>query len=276
MSIQQGMEFFWPQIVQAAAAGVLLSLIGLFVVLRRIIFGGLAIAQSSGTVMAFLLTFGLSTAWMLPLTALVTVPLLYAALFLSGNREAWAGVLFLICTAASEAIVSLGARAQMHEVQAVSGNVLAMTGVSWPVAGGSLLWLAVFSFSARFMVRVFFDRDHAQLYGDRPAAADGLFFTFLFSAVAFGTMQMGAFYTMAHLIVPAAAAVPVSQGIARALALSAALSAAATVGGFLISFVSFGESGAHIPTSSAVILCLGVLFLITRVSAGVFFLRRKD
>ncbi len=125
------------------------------------------------------------------------------------------------------------------------------------------------------MSRVFFDRDQARLHGDQPAWADWIFFAFLFCAVTYGTTQMGAYYTMAHLVVPAAAAVPVSRSMTSALVLCTLLSASATLVGFAISFLSIGESNTHIPTSSAIIACLGVLFLCTRFVPLISALRAR-
>lgn len=259
-------SFFSQQIVQAVLAGALLASVGVFVVLRRMIFVGLATAQASAMCFAFLLVFGASAFWLLPLTALCMLPFLnlQRAPGRSENREAHLAAAFVFFFALTELLVSLGARAEMHVVQAFSGNVLNMPELPWwLLLGGSSLFLIVFQRSFGLFSRVFLDREQSVLHGDNPAAADFVFFLLLFSAASLGTMQLGAYYTMAHLIVPAAAVIPVSRSIGASWISAVLIAALATIAGFSISFMDWEVSGEvrHVPSSSAVIACLGLCFL---------------
>lgn len=261
-------EFFSRQIIQAVLAGALLASIGVFVVLRRMIFVGLATAQASAMSYAFLLTAGASSFWLLPLTALVMVPFIgrTETKNKSRNREAGLAAAFVFFFAVTELLVSLGARAEMHVVQALSGNVLNMPEFPWwLLVICSVLFLAIFLGFFRLFSRVFLDRDHAILHGDNPAIADAAFFALLFGAASLGTMQLGAYYTMAHLIVPAASVIPISRSIGASWLWAVILAAAATVAGFTVSFLELNVSGEvrHIPSSSAVIVFLGLFFLVS-------------
>ena len=260
--------FFSRQIVQAILAGVMLASVGMFVVLRRMIFVGLTTAQASAMCYAGVLVFGLSTPLVLPLSFGAMLPLLLKQRAESSNREAALASAFVLFFAGTEVLVSLGSRAEMHVVQAFSGNVLNMPELPWALLVVLCVgFLVLFAACFRLFSRVFFDRDCAQLHGDRVQVADLLFFALLVASASLGTMLLGATYTMAHLIIPGAAVVPLARSMRASWIGCMVVSTAGTLAGFSLSFLPWNLEGEirHLPSSSAVIACLGCLYLLLRL-----------
>lgn len=262
-TILKNLDFFGPQIVQAMVSSVLLASTGIFVVLRRMVFSGFAVSQAAGMSLALLLALD-GPQWMtLPLSFVCMFPFMRSR----QNSEVLSGCAFVLFFALTEVIVALGARAEMHAVQALHGNVLTMKVLPlWVVCGGAALFLAAIAYLQKPFTRVFFDADQARLHGDRTSLINGLFLGAMFAAAGVGTMQLGAYYSMAQMLLPAAIVLPFCRSILSALISACAVAAVCTAAGFIASFVPLVQKSGelHLPTSSTIILLMGVVFAAAR------------
>lgn len=242
------------------------SVLGVYVVLRRIVFVGAALAQisSAGIALALYLVgrgiglFGLTSK---PIVLSLIVTLLAAMLFSGGTRrrlpaDARIGMAYVLAAAVGILLISKAAAGEAHDIF-LSGNILGITrgdtlvllGVSVPV----LLLHAVFYKEFLF---VSFDQETARTLGYSVAGWNLFLYFTLGLVIAFAMQFAGVLLVFNFLVLPAVTGLLVAHSMAGmfAVAVGAGLLAAAV--GFSLS-VPF-----DLPTGPAIIAVSGALALI--------------
>ena len=243
------------------------SVLGVYVVLRRIVFVGAALAQLSSAGIAlslFLSGIGVAaslTSHPVPMALLVT---LAGALFFGvegGGRgpvppDATIGVTYAVAAAAGILLVAKAATGEAHDIF-LQGNILSITrgdtlvllAVSIPVLLVHLLFYKEFLF-------VSFDRETARTLGYRVAAWNLLLYGTLGLVIAFALQFAGVTLVFNVLVLPAVTGLLLARGMAGVFAWSVASAVLAAVIGFTLS-VPY-----DLPTGPAIICVSGVLALL--------------
>lgn len=257
----------------ALVIGVVCSVLGVYVVLRRIVFVGAALAQlsSAGIALAlFLGGFGL-TAWLgqHPTAVAMVVTLLGAVFFgLGGGRqlissEASIGVTYAVAASVGILLVAKATHGEAHDLL-LQGNILGISradtlvllGVSVPV----LLLHAVFYKEFLF---VSFDRETARTLGYRVDRWNLLLYFTLGVVIASAMQFAGVLLVFNFLVLPAVTGLLLSGTMGGTIAWAIGSAVFAVVVGFSLS-VPF-----DLPSALAMIAVSGVL-------AGVAWVIRRS
>jgi ABC-type Mn2+/Zn2+ transport system permease subunit len=243
------------------------SVLGVYVVLRRIVFVGAALAQlsSAGIALAmFLAGAGVATGLTGHTVAMALVVTLAGALFfgMEGNArgpvppDAAIGVAYAVAAAAGIVLISKASTGEAHDLF-LSGNILAITradtlvllAVSVPVLLIHLLFYKEFLF-------VSFDRETARTLGYRVGAWNMLLYLTLGLVIAFAMQFAGVMLVFNFLVLPAVTGLLLGRGMAGVFIGSVLSALLAAVIGFTVS-VPY-----DLPTGPAMICVSGALALV--------------
>lgn len=256
------------QFPEATLAGVLIAatcgLLGVFVILKRVVFIGIALSETAVCGIALASLAGLSPlagALALTLGAVALLALPYETGRLP--REAILGLVYLAATAGAILLVSHNGLGLMEIKALLYGDLILvsraelgwLTAVLAPVALALLAWL-------RPLLSVFLDRDAARVMGLRVRIWELLFFAALGVAVASAAQVAGAGLVFADLIAPPAAALLLTRRLHMALALAAVLGILATLVGMGVSY------RCDLPTNQTIIVAAGALPLTAAIWRG--------
>ena len=237
------------------------SLLGVYVVLRRLVLLGVALPQAgaAGIAAAFWLTGhahqpGAGSHTIASLGSLATT-LGALGLLIAGQRAArspaeWGvGALFAVASAATVLFVAVDPTGDLEMTNLLRGELLSLADrdlVILAVAGAAAL-LLFFAFRREILLASF-DPEFARSIGREPGRADALLFSLLGVAIALGVMDAGPLVVFGFLVLPALAALRVAPSLGAALAISAVIGALCSVSGFALAYRADLPTG---PTSVA-------------------------
>jgi ABC-type Mn2+/Zn2+ transport system permease subunit len=260
----------------ALAAGLLIAsvcaLLGVFVILKRVVFIGITLAEVAACGIALAMLVGVpALAGAMTLT-LATVGLL-ALPFESQRipRDAVLGVLFVGASSLSVLLVSHSGLG-LHEVKALLyGDLILTSGQDLGVIAALLLPAAAYLLLfLRPTLYAFLDREAATVLGVRPVRWELGFFLLLGLVVAAASKVAGALLVFCYLVVPAATALLLSRRLGFVLALAVLAGAFSTLVGMAVSFAT------DLPTNQTIVAvtCLGFLLTGMGVAVGHYGVRR--
>ncbi|MDJ0766375.1 MAG: metal ABC transporter permease [Myxococcota bacterium] len=267
--------FLWFEaVVASVAVAAALSIVGVYTIMRRVVFLPAALSQISGlgAVVAFSLFAWLpgmgSGQWIGPDLMAGTFGL-SAALFLGWmpeprhlSREAIIGAAYIL---ASALVIAIGDQIPQdsHDIQDVLfGNAVVVESAQMTTA----LWvtcavIAVHMAMLRPFLLVSSDPHAAKAHGVPVRTVDAVLFLTMGLAISTGTRTIGALPVFGFSVLPAAAALKVFRDI-RLILLSASLMGAGSA--FLGYFVSFKAS---IPTGACMVSVAGLFFVLATALA---------
>jgi ABC-type Mn2+/Zn2+ transport system permease subunit len=241
---------------QALVSGVLVALmcsfLGLFVVLRRIVFVSVALAQLSSAGVAFGifsasfpflasmgLQHGIPPTWGAALFTLAGV--VFFSLRLSPRRipnDSTIGMAYCLAGALAILLLARSAEGEGDMLQLLQGNILTGTAQeTWLIAVVfAVIALVLFVARKEFML-VSFDRDLATTSGFSAAWWDFLLYAILGIVIALSVRAVGVLLTTALLIIPATSALLFSQNWTRIRVLAPLLAVWAVPIGLHLSLV---------------------------------------
>jgi zinc transport system permease protein len=256
-------ESLYGTLVIAVTCGIL----GVWVVLRRIVFVGAALAQlsSAGIAMALLLagaglSLGLVTE---PLTLALAFTLLGAVFFgVGGQRqlvppEATIGVTYAVAGAVGVLLIAKAAAGEAHDLY-LHGNILGLTRQDTlrEIAVAVPVLLAHLAFYKEFLF-VSFDPETARTLGYRVVRWDLFLYFTIGLVIAFAIQAAGVLVVFNFLVLPAVTGLLLARGMVGTFLVAALAAAVAVAGGFVMS-IPF-----DLPTGSAIIAVSGVLVLVS-------------
>ena len=237
------------------------SLLGVYVVLRRLVLLGVALPQAgaAGIAAAFWLT-GHSHA---PGGGGHTIALLGSlastfgalALLVAGQRLArspaeWGvGALFAIASAATVLFVAIDPTGDLEMTNLLRGELLSLADRDLVVLSAvSAVVLVLFVAFRREILLASFDREFARTIGREPGRADALLFGLFGVTIALGVLDAGPLVVFGFLVLPALAALRIAPSLGAALAISVAIGTFCSVSGFALAYRADLPTG---PTSVA-------------------------
>jgi len=259
----------------------LCSLLGIYLVLRRLVLLGVALPQAgaAGIAAAFWLTSHSHQTEGGHTSALIgSLVATFGALgmLLAGQRggrspaEWGVGALFSIASAATILLVALNPAGDLEVTNLLRGEVLAISDHDLAVViAASLLSLALFFAFRREILFASFDPDFARTIGRNPSRADGLLFVLLGGAIALGVMETGPVVVFGFLVLPPLAALRVAPRLGAAMAISAAIAALCSVAGFALSY------RVDLPTGPTSVALAAACWLVFTVAARLAQRRRR-
>ena len=233
--------------------GCVCPLVGVYFVLRRMIFLGVALPQlsSAGIAFAFLVyrtvvgvhqheepneqvlamvgSFGFTLAGLLVLATLER-----------GGREtveARIGTTYAIAAAATILFLAADPYGEAHMVNLLKGDILAVSGANLTLLAlvfGAVV-AALFAFRKELLL-VSFDRDLAVVFGKRAGLWDAVLYLVIGVTIAFGVMTAGPLVTFAFLVVPPLTARLLVRRMLAFSVTAAALGAVTSFAGFYVAY----------------------------------------
>gem|GEM_PF-61713 len=246
---------------KALWAGLLVALmcsyLGIYVVLKRIVFVGVALAEvsSAGIALAILLNFA-------PLLGALGFMLLGVVLFSihwSPRRvphESYIGILYSVAAALSILLIAKSAAGEAHMLTLLQGDILTISAEETKQMLGAFVVVGLLhALFYKEFVFVSFDRESANTLGFRAAAWDLLLFLTIGLTIAFSIRSVGVLLTSTMLIIPASTALLVTSRMRHAWLLVPFLGALPVILGLHISLI------ADLPASAVIVAASFVLFL---------------
>lgn len=245
-------------LISSALIGIVCSYLGVFVVLRRIVFVGIALAQISALGVATAEFFDKDPMMFALLFTIIGVTI-FAPRY-GGKRlptEAIIGIGFAAAWAFSILILAKAAHGEAHKLHLIRGNILGATGndimsllyVFLPVAAVHGLFYKQFLF-------VSFDSEMASTLGIKSGFWNFLFYLTLGLVVAVSIKVAGVLLTFAFLLLPAVTALSIANSMRSNLVISGIAAIIASLAGCMISVQM------DLPTGPTIVGCSFVLFVV--------------
>jgi zinc transport system permease protein len=243
------------------------SVLGVYVVLRRIVFVGAAIAQlsSAGIALALWLTgMGWATGVSAHPVGFALVFALGGALFFGlggGGKsgvapDATIGVTYAIAAAAGILLISKAAAGEAHDIF-LSGNILGITRTdTYVLLAVSIPVLLIHAVFYKEFLFVSFDRETARTLGYNVTLWNLLLYFTLGLVIAFAMQFAGVMLVFNFLVLPAVTGMLIARSMGGIFTTSVAAAVVAAFVGFSLS-VPF-----DLPSGPAIIAVSGVLALL--------------
>lgn len=251
-----------PFIRTALAAGLLTSCLcaylGCFVILKRIVFMGVVLAEAAALGVALGLFIGLNptaSALMLTFTAILLLWIPFAEKNIS--REALLGFIYCLCAAVSVILIAKNPLAESRGVNLISGNLLYTTAADLQsLAVIAAIILAIHIVFFKEFIFISFDRDTALTTGLKANRLDFLLYVTIGTAVSLSMKVCGVVFVFASLVIPAMAGLLIAKRMSGIFVVSTVFAALSTVCGVWLSY--------HwdLPTGPSVVAVLGVLLVL--------------
>ena len=255
-------ELFRDPTLTGTLAGAMLGALGVYVVLRRMVFLAASASQAAsfGVAGAYFLT--LNAAWAVGtwVPTLGALAMTFLTLWIVASdtshehhrRDSVLGFVFLTCSAGT---LALGTRI-VQEIQDIESVLFGTAVAVLPedfhlVAVLSVVILAVQIWGWRGFNAVSFDRTGAVVRGLPVRGLELALFVGLGVALAVCTRVLGALPTFAFSVLPALAAVNLAPNVRICLILAAGFGAASGFGGYLVAFLFELPVGASQPLLAA-------------------------
>ena len=226
---------FRNAILGGLGVALLCSVLGIYLVLRRLVLIGVALPQASaaGVAAVFWLTghghSGADSTHLLALAGSLAATFGALGLLVAGRRRArspaeWGvGALFAISSAATILFVALNPKGDIEMASLLRGELLAITVTDLKAVGGVLLAVGLLFFLfRRDLLLTSFDPEFARTIGRDPVRFDLLLYFLIGGSIALGVMTVGPLVVFGFLVLPALAALRVAPGLGSAFAISAA------------------------------------------------------
>ena len=263
-SVAKVFQFDYMQraLVAGLAVGLVGAYLGVFVVLRRVVFVGMALAQFSSAGVALGLMLGLAP--LLGSIALMLVGVVLLSLRWSPRKvrqDTVIGLGYVLASAVTILLLAKNPKGETQLLDLLSGNIITVT------PEDTLLTIAALTvvfflhrLFAKELLFISFDPDTAQAAGYNTRLWELLLTLSIGLAIAFSIHAVGILLTFGTLVIPAVSALLLTRRISHTFALAAAFGALPIPIGLYLSFIWDFSPGAMIVALSAVILLIcGVL-----------------
>ncbi len=253
------------------AVGFVCPLVGVYFLLRRLVFWGVALPQVSAAGIAFvfmLAGFGwspLSEKRLALLGALVfTVAAVLALAALErrtqASSEGRVGALYALAGAATILFVAFNAAGETEMMSLLKGEIVSISERDFHVMldlfGAACVLLLLFQ---REFLLVSYDRDLAVTLGRSALGWDALLYLIIALTISLGVMTVGPLVIFGYLVLPPMAALPWARGMMPLSLLASALGGVSAFAGFWLSYRYDLPLGPLVVATAGAILALSYL-----------------
>jgi zinc transport system permease protein len=269
-------ELFRDPLLCAIAAGGVLGFLGVFIVLRRMVFVSAGVTQAAGlgVALAFYadIHLGMHVDPLLGAAALALVATMAVSLDARALRLPREAVLGLVFAASGGGAVLLGDRIsqEAHEIEAIlfGSAVLVRTLDLAIVLGAGAAILVLHLFCLRGLVFASFEPDAAQVQGLPVRLLNRLLFLSIGVMVGVSARALGALPVFAFSVLPATTALLAGARLPWTFALAAAIGALSGAAGYLLAFFRQFPVGGSQTVVTAALVIPGLLIGIARRRAA--------
>jgi len=240
-------SLFRNAILGGLGVALLCSVLGVYLVLRRLVLIGVALPQAgaAGIAAVFWLTghghAGAGAAHGIALAGSLAATFGALGALVAGQRRSrspaeWGvGALFAITSAATILFIAMNPKGDIEMAGLLRGELLAITGDDLRVLTAVLVAVAsLFFLFRRDLLLTSFDPEFARTLGRDPSRYDLLLYLLIGGGIALGVITAGPLVVFGFLVLPALAALRIAPGLGSAFAISAGLAALSFLGGFAV------------------------------------------
>jgi len=251
--------------------GIACPLVGVYLVLRRLVFMGVALPQVSSTGIAIALSLpmwlGLNVSaeqgegHALPFAGsiLFTVAAILLLAFMErrgrGVPEGRLGVSYVVCAALSVLILAKNPHGEMGLLDLLKGEVITISNADLAMTAGALgaVLVAILLFHKELLL-VSFDRALAVTLGKRVTFWDVLLYLLIGVTVSMAVLSVGPLIAFGLLLIPALTAHLFASNMRQFMALSVVIGAASSFFGFWLSYTC------DLPVGPTDVVLLGAVY----------------
>jgi ABC-type Mn2+/Zn2+ transport system permease subunit len=261
---------FPEALVAGAVIAVVCSCLGVFVILKRVVFIGITLSQVAAAGIAVAMVAGVPPFVGAAAFTLVTATVLarpYEAQRIP--RDAVLGTVFVMASGLSILVVAKSGFG-LEEVKALLYGDLILTRRAdlWVILGALLPVLLVLLLFLRPILYTFADREEARVLGIRVVLWELVYFYALALAVSAASKVGGALLVFVYLVVPPCAALLLARRLWLVLTFSAAIAVLCTFAGMVIALRSDLPTNHVIAVVASVVLVVaGAIRLVLGLSA---------
>jgi ABC-type Mn2+/Zn2+ transport system permease subunit len=257
-------SFMQTALLASLIVGAVCAYLGVYVVLRRIVFVGAALAQVSSAGVGLALLTGQNPSI---LSILLTLGGVAAFSAKSKDRrttqESYIGIGYAVASALAVLFVAKSAQGEAHMLDVLSGNILTVTRAQvWLMAAVGAAAVALHTLFHKQFLFSAFDPETAQSSGIKSGWWDLFFFLLLGVTISLGIKLAGTLLVFAFLVLPAVTALLLSQRLGRIQTIAIGTASIATLGGLYASVRLDLPSGPTIVAFSFALLA--VAWIISR------------
>ena len=231
--------FMQKALVISLLIGGILAYLGVFIVLRRVIFIGFAISQISACGFAFGFLLGFE-----PMVASLIFVFLGICIFSFQRsesvvpRESLIGGVYVVSAALTVLFIAKSPQAESHMLNILSGNILAVTNAQIALmavaAGAACLLMGLFY---KKFIFSFFDPETAKSQKLKVEMWNFIFYALIGVIITISIQTAGILLTFAYMVLPASGALLISTKMKNIFLISLGSSLAAAFTGLTLSFV---------------------------------------
>ncbi|MGC4046763.1 MAG: metal ABC transporter permease [Armatimonas sp.] len=260
------LDFMHRALFAGLAVGIVCAYLGIFVVLRRVVFVGMALSAFSSAGVAFSLMRDLppmlgSVGAMLAGTGILSVRWAPRKV----RQDTVIGIGYVVATASAILLIAKAPKGETHLLDLLAGNIITVTDAEALATvlalGAVLLFHRLF---AKELLFVSFDPDTAEASGYKTRVWEALLTLSIGIAIAFAIRAEGTLMTFASLVMPAVTALLLTRRMNSVFIVAMLIGALPVPIGLYLSFIWDLPPG-------ATVVGIGFLFLIV---AGLFSRRR--
>ncbi len=259
-----GLKLTWPGLVAGLLISAICAYIGVYVVLKRIVFVGASLAQisSAGIALAFLLGRSIPAAAQHPLLVSLIVTLLGTLLYSQQSlsrkvpQESIIGIGYLVASALSLMFIVRSPKGLEEVKELLDGSIITLQLSDLKVMAVVFLGVALvhYLFYKQFLF-VSFDREVAATQGYKTRLWELLFYLVMGLTIALSIQYAGLLSVFAYMVIPAVTGLLVARRMSTAFIVAIASALISTFVGFCWSLQS-----EDLPTSPPTI-AVGALIL---------------
>lgn len=230
-------DFMRQALFAGLIAGGMCAYIGVYAVLKRFVFVGVALAELSAAGVALAILIGLS-----PMGVAVAFVAAGVALFSvrwSPRRvpnESYIGIGYAFAAALSILLIAKSAKGESQMLELLYGNVLTVSPrETLEMLGVFVVVAAIHSLFGRVFVGVSFDPDFAETLGFRARGWNLLLYLTVGVVIAYAIRSVGVLFTFGMLVLPATAALLLVNRLKSAFLLAPVLAVVPVVLGLHLS-----------------------------------------
>jgi len=237
-NVQTILELFPDAVVAGVVIAAVCAMLGVFVILQRVVFIGIALSEVAACGIAAGMVFDISPFLGAAVMTLATVAVLsYPFEGSRLPRDAVLGIIFVLASAMSILIVSKSGFGLRQIKALLYGDLILTSRADLVVILASLLpvgaYLLLF---IRPTLYTFLDREASKTLGVRVAMWDLLYFFALGLTVSAASKVAGALLVFCYLVVAPATALLLSHRLIVVMLIASIAAVVATIGGLYVSF----------------------------------------
>ena len=261
-----------PFMLTALLAGLITGLacayLGVFIVLKRIVFMGIALAEVAALGVALGLFIGANPFACASALTLIGVIIFWAAhTERSLSRESFIGFIYVFCASLAVLLIAKNPMAEARGINLISGNLLYTTWQDIVVLGTAVLLVmsAHLAFFKKFLF-ISFDKETAFTAGINTNALDLLLYVTIGITISLATKMCGVLFVFASLLVPAMIGLVIARRVRSIFIIACLSSSFCVIAGLILSYIW------DLPTSPMIVVLYSALFAMI---AGIRFITTK-